>query len=86
MNLKAQMLEPLDAGFPDRIAPEGCEELDGLLQQPCHLHSNDGATTSRFLQAPQGVTNRPGTGQLIHRQKFHPLDVADDGQAQWRQG
>ena len=80
------MLEPLNTGFANRVVAQGREELDRLLQQPCHLHSNDGATTSRFLQAPQGVTNGPGTGQLIHRQKFHPLDVADDGQAQWRQG
>ena len=78
MNLKAQMFEPLDTGFADRIAAQGCEELHGLLLQPCHLHRNDGATTSRFLQGPQGVTNGPRTGQLIHRQKFHPLDMADN--------
>jgi hypothetical protein len=56
------------------------------LLQPCHLHSNDGTTTGGFLQTPQGVTNGPGTGQLIHGQKFDPLDMADDGQAQGRQG
>ena len=62
MNLKAQMLESLDAGLTDRVAAQGCKELDGLLLQPCHLHSNDGTTTGRFLQGPQGVTNGPGTG------------------------
>jgi sulfur relay (sulfurtransferase) complex TusBCD TusD component (DsrE family) len=41
-----------------------------LPLQPCHLHSSDGTTTGWFLQGPQGVSNRPGTGQLIHRQKF----------------
>ena len=86
MHLKAQMFEPLNAGFADRITAEGRKELDGLLLQPCHLHSNDSTTTGGFLQGPQGVTNGPGTGQLIHRQKFHPLDMADDGQAQGRQG
>ena len=86
MNLKAQMLKPLNAGFANRIAAEGRKKLDRLLLQPCQLHRNDGTTTSRFLQGPQGMTNGPGTGQLIHRQKFHPLDMADDGQAQGRQG
>ena len=86
MNLKAQMLQPLDAGFADRIAAEGRKELDGSLLQPCHLHSNDGTTTGGFLQRPQGVTNGPGTGQLIHREKFHPLNMTNDGQAQGRQG
>ena len=57
-----------------------------MLLQPCHLHSNDSTTTSRFLQGPQSMTNGPRTGQLIHRQKFHPLDMADYGQAQGRQG
>ena len=86
MNLKPQMFEPLEAGFSDRIAAQGSEEFNGLLLQPCHLHSNDGTTTSRFLKAPQGMANGAGTGQLIHRQKFHPLDMADNGQSQWRQG
>ena len=80
------MLETLDAGFTNRIAAQGRKELDGLLLQPCHLHSNDGTTTSRFLQAPLGMTNGPWTGQLIHSQKFHPLNMADYGQAQRRQG
>ena len=80
------MLQPVNAGFANRIAAEGRKKLDGLLLQPCHLHRNDGTTTSRFLQGPQGVTNGPRTGQLIHRQKFHPLDMADNGQAQGRQG
>jgi hypothetical protein len=57
-----------------------------LLLQARHLHRNDGSTTSRFLPSSQGVTNGPGTGQLIHRQKFHPFDVTDNGQAQGRQG
>jgi len=57
-----------------------------LLLQPCHLHRNDGSTTSRLLQRPQGMTNGPGTGQLIHRQKFHPFDVTHNGQSQGRQG
>ena len=86
MNLKSQMFEPLDASFADRIAAEGREELNGLPLQACHLHSNDGTTTSRFLQAPQGMANGAGAGQLIHRQKFHPLDMADHGQAKRRQG
>ena len=76
----------LDAGFTDRIAAQGREELNRLLLQPCHLHSNNGTTTGRFLKAPQGMANGAGTGQLIHRQKFHPLDMADDSQAQRRQG
>ena len=28
----------------------------------------------------------PETVQLIHRQKFHPLDMVDNGQTQGRQG
>ena len=86
MNFKAQILEPLNAGFADRIAAEGRKKLDGFWLQPCHLHSNDGTTTGGFLQRPQGVANGPGTGQLIHRQKFHPLDMTHDGQAQGRHG
>jgi hypothetical protein len=57
-----------------------------LPLQPCHLHSSDGTTTGWFLQGPQGVSNAPGNGQLIHRQKFNPLNMPDDGQAQGRQG
>jgi hypothetical protein len=57
-----------------------------LPLQPCHLHSSDGTTTGWFLQCPQGVSNAPGNGQLIHRQKFNPLNMPDDGQAQGRQG
>ena len=86
MNLKAQILESLDAGFTDRIATQSRKKLDRSLLQPCHLHRNDGSTTSRFLQIPQGMTNGPGAGQLIHRQKFHPFDVTHNGQAQGRQG
>ena len=86
MNLKPQMFEPLEAGFADRIAAQGREELNGLLLQPCHLHSNDGTTTRRFLKAPQGMANGAGTGQLIHRQKFHPFHMTHNGQAQGRQG
>ena len=86
MNVEAEMLKPLDAGFANRIAAEGRKKLDRLLLQPRHLHCNDGTTTGGFLKGPQGVTNGPGTGQLVHRQKFHPLDMADDGQAQGRQG
>jgi hypothetical protein len=56
------MLETLDAGFTNRIAAQGRKELDGLLLQPCHLHSSDGTTTGGFLQGAQGVTNGPGTG------------------------
>ena len=84
MNFKTKVLEPRDTGFTDRITAKGRKELHGLLLQPCHLHSNDGTTTGGFLQGPQGVTNGPGLGQLINRQKFHPLDMADDGQAQRR--
>ena len=80
------MLEPLNTSFADRVVAQGREELDRLLQQTCHLHGYDRATTSRFLQGPQGVTNGPRTGQLIHRQKFHPLDMANNGQAQGGQG
>ena len=86
MNHKAQVFKPLDAGFADRIAADSRKEMDRLLLQPCHLHSNDGTTTSRFLQGSQGVTNGPGMGQLINRQKFHPLDMADHSQTQGRQG
>jgi hypothetical protein len=52
--------------------------------QPCHLYSNDGATTGGFLQSPEDMTNGPRTGQMIHHQKFRPLDMTDDGQAHWR--
>ena len=86
MHLNAQTLEPLNAGLADRIATKGRKELDRLPLQPCHLHSDDSTTTGGFLQSSQGVTNGPRTGQLIHRQKFHPLDMADNGQAQGRQG
>ena len=79
MNLKAQMLKPLHASFANRITAEGRKKLDRLLLQPRHLHRNDGSTTSRFLQSPQGVTNGPGAGQLIHRQKFHPFDMTHNG-------
>ena len=85
MHLNAQTLEPLNAGLAERIAAKGRKELDRLPLQPCHLHSSDGTTTCGFLQGPQSVTDSTGTGQLIHRQKFHPLDMADDGQAQRRQ-
>jgi len=86
VNLKAQLLEALHAGIPNRIAAEGREELDGLLEQACDLDRNDRATARGFLQGPQGMTNRSRTRQLIHRQKFHPLDVADHGHAQGGQG
>ena len=59
--------------------------MNRLRLQPCHLHSNDSTTTSRFLQGPQGVTDRSGMGELIHRKKFHPLNMANDGQTQRRQ-
>ena len=52
MNLKAQMLQPLNAGFANRIAAEGRKKLDGLLLQPSHLHSDDGSSTSWFLKGP----------------------------------
>ena len=85
-SLKAQLLEALHAGIPNRIAAEGREELDGLLEQPGHLDRNDRATAGGFLQGPQGMTNRSRAGKLIHRQKFHPLDMADHGHAQGGQG
>ena len=56
-----------------------------MLLQPCHLHSDDRSTTSWFLQAPQSMTDRPWTGELIHRKKFNPLNMANDGQTQRRQ-
>jgi len=86
VNLKAQLLEALHAGVPNRIAAQGREELNGLLEQPGHLHRNDSATASGFLQGPESMTNRSRAGQLIHRQKFHPLDMADHGHTQGGQG
>jgi len=55
---------------------------DALTMLQFSKYSNDGATTGGFLQSSEGVTNGPRTGQLIHRQKFHPLDMANNGQAQ----
>jgi 23S rRNA-/tRNA-specific pseudouridylate synthase len=79
MELKTQGLEALHAGLPNRIPPQGREELNGLLGQPRHLHRHDRATTGGLLQAAERMANGTRSRQLINRQELHPLDVADHG-------